>query len=52
MKIDDPDSYYYDQRAGSSVWRYGTEQWCNLRGQYFHMVADWSDLAATSTDYV
>ena len=22
------------------VWRFGMENWCNLQGQYMHMVAD------------
>ena len=41
------DGWYYDERTsgdgGTSpdyVWTYGIEKWCNLEGQYLHIVAD------------
>ena len=33
------------------VWPYGAEHWCNLEGQYLHIVADLNDLYAASLDY-
>ena len=27
------------------MWRFGMENWCNLQGQYMHMVADVSEHA-------
>ena len=32
------------------VWPFGKEIWCNLEGQYMHMVADMSDHVATALD--
>lgn len=56
MKIDDVDSYTYDahtlgkgsqfsQFGPSYVWNYGDEIWCNIEGQYTHLVADLGHLA-------
>lgn len=46
------DSWYYDTRSKNQsgsrnpayVWSYGTEAWCNLSGQYVHLVADLTHL--------
>ena len=50
MTLTDPDSKYYDVRVGGprapgNVWTYGIEVWCNLEGQYVHIVADLSHLS-------
>ena len=49
MTLTDPDSWYYDKRTENTgtpvdVWTYGKEVWCNLEGQYVHIVADLSHL--------
>ena len=33
------------------VWPYGAEHWCNLEGQYLHIVADLNELYATESSY-
>ena len=42
------DGWYWDERTDSHtpgyVWTYGIEVWCNLEGQYVHIVADLSHL--------
>ena len=54
------DGWYWDERllgAGGSprvpgdVWTYGTEAWCNLEGQYVHIVAELSHLMPTYPSY-
>lgn len=52
MRIDDVESYFYDQQAANLgygngpgtgfVWKYGLEQFCNMEGQFMHIVADLS----------
>ena len=32
------------------VWPFGKENWCNLEGQYLHMVADMSQHVSTAAD--
>ena len=34
---------YSDAKSGK-LWRYGFEAWCNLEGQYLHIVADLREL--------
>ena len=43
------DGWYWDVRLGSDVWTYGIEVWCNLEGQYVHIVADLSHLGGSYT---
>ena len=43
------DGWYYDERAEKDVWTYGIEVWCNLEGQYVHIVADLSHLSGSYT---
>ena len=43
------DGWYYDQRHTCNVWTYGIEVWCNLEGQYVHIVADLSHLSGSYT---
>ena len=43
------DGWYYDERVGRDVWTYGIEVWCNLEGQYVHIVADLSHLSGSYT---
>ena len=48
------DGWYYDERTSPSrssapVWTYGIEVWCNLEGQYVHIVADLSHLIGSYT---
>ena len=54
----DPESWYYDERTATAggdsrapgyVWTYGIEVWCNLEGQYVHIVADLSHLTGPYT---
>ena len=45
----DSDSWYYDPRFDMDVWPYGIEVWCNLVGQYVHIVADLSHLSPPYT---
>ena len=33
------------------VWPFGGEHWCNLEGQYLHIVADLNDLYVETSDY-
>ena len=33
-----------------TAWNFGKEVWCNLEGQYMHIVADLSHLSGTSYD--
>ena len=33
------------------VWPFGKEDWCNLEGQYMHMVADLNHLKDTYDSY-
>ena len=58
MTTADSDSWYNDERtcddSGCSrhpgnVWTYGTEVWCNIAGQYVHIVADLRHLLGTYT---
>ena len=57
MKTDPgSDGWYYDERTANAhtpgdVWTYGIEVWCNLEGQYVHIVADLSHLMLTYTSY-
>ena len=56
MTLTDPDSWYFDERTEgggvpASVWTYGKEVWCNLEGQYVHIVADLSHLMPTYASY-
>lgn len=44
MRTDDPRSYSTSD-SGEQLWRYGFEAWCNLEGQYLHIVANLTDLA-------
>ena len=38
------DGWYFDERTDGRipgyVWTYGMEKWCNMEGQYIHIVAD------------
>ena len=47
------DGWYWDERTAYTtpglVWTYGTEVWCNAKGQYVHIVADLSHLTGTYT---
>ena len=52
------DGWYNDERTingdnsartPASVWTYGIEVWCNLEGQYVHIVADLSHLSGSYT---
>ena len=57
QKIDDPRSYVFDAgvfdfensdfygMGKGMVWPFGAEHWCNLEGQYLHIVSDMSHLA-------
>ena len=50
MRTDDPASYTEDKIWGDyngdkTLWNHGTEQWCNMEGQYVHIVADLSHMA-------
>ena len=56
MTVTDQDSWYWDERTTgggtpASVWIYGKEVWCNLEGQYVHIVADLSHLTPTYGSY-
>ena len=42
--------YQYDQYS-SGDWRYISETWCNLQGQYTHIVRDFADVYASATYY-
>ena len=41
MVRDDPLSYT-DTEKHENVWRHGEEAWCNLEGQYTHIVANYA----------
>ena len=47
------DGWYWDERTTSHspgyVWTYGIEVWCNMEGQYVHIVADLSHLTPPYT---
>ena len=49
------DGWYNDERSEpggrtpGDVWTYGIEVWCNLEGQYVHIVADLSHLGGGYT---
>ena len=47
------DGWYWDERTASLtpryVWTYGIEVWCNMEGQYVHIVADLSHLTPPYT---
>ena len=47
------DGWYFDERSyfhtPGYVWTYGVEAWCNLEGQYLHIVADLSHLTGSYT---
>ena len=47
------DGWYWDERVEyhtpGDVWTYGIEVWCNLEGQYVHIVADLSHLVPPYT---
>ena len=48
------DGWYWDERTAGGhtpgyVWTYGIEVWCNLEGQYVHIVADLSHLVPPYT---
>ena len=48
MKIDDSANYHtysYEHTPYPDIWNYGRETWCNLEGQYMHIVADLKHLA-------
>ena len=34
----------YSETKSGKLWRYGFEAWCNLEGQYLHIVADLREL--------
>ena len=41
------DGWYWDERDNPDVgyvWTYGKEVWCNMQGQYVHIVADLTHL--------
>lgn len=51
MLKSDPSSYsdFFDSFGLSTVvWNYGKEIWCNLQGQFMHIVADTKSLPASS----
>lgn len=40
---------YLDNSVNSSIdWPFGKENWCNMEGQYVHMVADMSEHIRTA----
>ena len=46
------DGWYHDKRTANGrvaedVWTFGIEKWCNMEGQYVHIIADLSHLANT-----
>ena len=48
------DGWYWDERTAGHIaagyeWTYGIEEWCNLEGQYVHIVADLSHLSGPYT---
>ena len=38
--------------GAGKVWPYGAEHWCNLEGQYLHIVADLNELIHEEPDYL
>ena len=42
------DGWYKDRRTSTDVWTFGIEKWCNMEGQYVHIVADLSHLVTTT----
>ena len=50
MRYDDPNSFSVDPLYGETIWNFGRETWCNLKGQYTSIVADLSGLSA-ETNY-
>ena len=62
MSVDDPESYSINTHgsntgnqfsslfgnASQMVWNYGKEVFCNMEGQYMHIVADLSHMAGQS----
>ena len=63
LRADTQESYVYDGYADENdtknafgqdqgtVWPYGDEQWCNLEGQYLHIVADLSQVNDGISNY-
>ena len=48
MKTDDASNYHTysnNNDTFNNVWNYGRETWCNLEGQFMHIVADLAHLA-------
>ena len=48
MRTDDASNYHtwtYEGVTYYDIWNYGRETWCNLEGQYMHIVADLTHLA-------
>ena len=44
MRTDDPDSFTTFE-SGEQLWKYGFEAWCNLEGQFLHIVSNLTNLA-------
>ena len=49
MKIDDPKNYTPGRMVNTDcyddLWNYGKEIWCNMKGQFVSIVADFSSLS-------
>ena len=43
MHLEDTNSYSDDPYTGDTIWNFGRETWCNLKGQYTSIVADLSE---------
>ena len=51
MNKDAASSKYWDDKHNAMSWRFGVEEWCNMKGRYMHIVADLSHYGNAGTDY-
>ena len=51
MQLTDNDSYSVDPYSGQTIWNFGRETWCNLKGQYTSIVADLSQGGTVPSSY-
>ena len=51
MQLDDDNSYSDDLYTEETIWNFGRETWCNLKGQYTSIVADLSQDSKVKKDY-
>ena len=47
MRVDDPANYSDDFFGHGPSWNFGVEAWCNMEGQYVHIVSDLTHLVGS-----